>query len=655
LPGGHTYRRDIDGLRGIAILAVLVFHFWPSVARGGFVGVDVFFVISGFLITSILIEGIGLKEFYIRRAKRLLPALIIALAITLALGLFLLLPDEFEVLGRNVLAAATFTTNFVLIHDHNAAGYFTNLAQNNELTHLWSLSIEEQYYLIWPLTFGLISRRWRLFAGTIILLFFIASDFCNVGGLTNDRYYFPGTRFWEILAGSWLAIVAAQESMTPRFNAVAGIAKACGLALVLFSIFGLQPDKGWPGPMALIPVTGAMIFIAFRATDSFAGRLTSSSVLVWIGLISYPLYLYHWILLSYAQLTYRGELPEAASWLLLALSILLAALTYRFIETPVRRGKYGAARFALVPAALASLFFIALGVYLSGGLYWRYSDIVAFNDLQKSGEKIQLFESCLKRFGDLVPAAIGKDPDRRYFCADGSDDPHPVIIIGDSHAQKLYYGFLGLNVRNVVHFGKGSCAPIWNLNPVHDPWYNCQPDVNRFIEYAARADAPLAILTGVFERYFDGTYVLGKSEAEIEDDIEQWFRVLSRSQHKIVVVLDNPSLPFEPKECMERPIDLNRRIDCTFDRKIYDGKAAAYKALFRKKAAVAANVTLVDASQFFCDNEKCHAENADGMTYTGDNNHLSMRGAKIVDQEILRLLPSAFKDDGLSRAIPPRG
>lgn len=279
MPGSHTYRRDIDGLRGIAILAVLVFHFWPSVARGGFVGVDVFFVISGFLITSILIEGIGLKEFYVRRAKRLLPTLTVALAITLALGFFLLLPNEFEVLGRDVLAGATFTTNFVLIHDHNAAGYFTNLAQNNELTHLWSLSIEEQYYLLWPLTFGLISKRWRLLSGSIILLLFIASDFYNVGRLTSDRYYFPGTRFWEILAGSWLAIVAAHGVET-HLNTAAGIAKACGFALVLFSIFGIHPDKGWPGPMALIPVTGAMIFIAFRAKDSSVDRLMSSPVLV---------------------------------------------------------------------------------------------------------------------------------------------------------------------------------------------------------------------------------------------------------------------------------------------------------------------------------------------------------------------------------------
>ena len=292
-----TYRRDIDALRGVAILAVLGFHFAPAAVKSGFVGVDVFFVISGFLITGMLIDGISLKEFYIRRAKRLLPALCVALTLALLLGFVLLLPDEFYVLARNVIAAATFTTNFVLIADQNAAGYFTNLADNNQLTHLWSLSVEEQYYLLWPLTFSLISPRWRLLAGSGILLLFLAFDFCNLFQLTTDRYYFPGTRFWEILAGTWLAI--AQRTVTISLGRFEAWVKLCGFALIVYATFFLRPDETWPGPQALVPVVGTMAFIAFAAPKSFVARVISNPAMIWLGLISYPLYVYHWILLSF--------------------------------------------------------------------------------------------------------------------------------------------------------------------------------------------------------------------------------------------------------------------------------------------------------------------------------------------------------------------
>lgn len=635
-----AYRRDVDALRGIAILSVLGFHFAPDTIKGGFAGVDIFFVISGFLITGILIDGIGFKDFYIRRAKRLLPALCIALALALLLGFVLLLPDEFNVLARNVIAAATFTTNFVLIADHSAAGYFTNLAENNQLTHLWSLSVEEQYYLLWPLAFKLILPRWRLVAATGIFLLFVVFDFYNVFQLTTDRYYFPGTRFWEILAGTWLAI--AQRAVKIDVEVIAAPVKLCGIALIVYAIFYLHPDKTWPGPQALVPVVGTTIYIAFRAQNSFVERAISNPALIWLGLISYPLYIYHWIFISFAQLTYRGELPIDVSILLAAISIAMADLTYRFIEIPVRRGKYGMARFALIPALLSAVIVVGLCVHLSGGLYWRHADLVAFNDMSTAAEKVQIYPDCLKRYGDVVHVPT---TDSRHFCENGSDDPRPVMIVGDSHAQKLFYGFMSMHVRNIVHLGKGSCAPLWNLNPVHDPYYACQPEVNRLIAYAVNAEAPLAIFTGVFDRYFDGTYGLGKSDAEVAQDIAEGFQIMAQSRHPIIVVMDNPSLPFEPKECMERPVDINRRLDCSFDRAIYDRKASLYKDIFRRKARIAPNVTLIDASEFFCDRMRCHAANKDGLLYTGDNNHLSIRGAKIVDVEIVRMFPSTFVFD----------
>jgi peptidoglycan/LPS O-acetylase OafA/YrhL len=617
----------------VSILAVVGFHFLPATLKGGFVGVDVFFVISGFLITGILIDGISLKEFYIRRAKRLLPALALALLITLLAGFFLLLPDEFKTLSRNVLAASTFTMNFVLIADQNAAGYFTDLSANNELTHLWSLSIEEQYYLFWPLALLLVPARSRVLAGTGILLVFVAFDFGNIFDLAADRYYFPGTRFWEILAGAWLAMAQPSWGQPRRF---AGIAKLCGLALIVYAVFAVAPDDRWPGPKALIPVAGAVAVLAFKAKDSFADRLISTPALVWLGLISYPLYLYHWIALAFAHQVYRGLLPGTLKLAVLVASVAVSAATYRYVEIPVRRGKYGMRRFAILPGALACVFAAAVAVYLSDGLYWRNADDVGFNDGAIVAVDNRLTSSCLRKFGELFPTS-----EKRYFCEEATDNPRPILIFGDSHAAMLYHGFLSMHVTDVAHLGKGSCAPIWNLVP-RDPWFACQPDVNRFIEYAAMADAPLTILTGVFERYFDGEYGIDKPAAELDRDVEQWFDVLARSKHPVLVVLDNPSLPFEPKECWRRPVNFGQRRDCSFDRALDDRQSAFYKDLFRRKATRAPNVALLDSSAFFCDGARCSAVNDEGLVYAVDNNHLSLRGARIVDREIIRMFPEVW-------------
>jgi hypothetical protein len=166
--------------------------------------------------------------------------------------------------------------------------------------------------------------------------------------------------------------------------------------------------------------------------------------------------------------------------------------------------------------------------------------------------------------------------------------------------------------------------------------------VNGILEYAIGSKASLIILTGVFERYFDGTYQMPKSAPDIEGDVRRWFEVLAGSGKSILIVLDNPTLPFEPKECMQRPFDFNQRSDCSFDRSVHDQKAQTYGSLFRRNAERFANVTVLDSSRFFCDTARCTAVNKDGLLYTGDNNHLSLRGAIIVAREILRLFPASF-------------
>ena len=343
--------------------------------------------------------------------------------------------------------------------------------------------------------------------------------------------------------------------------------------------------------------------------------------------------------MSFAIQVYSGRLPLQVKLGTLTVSVALAFLTYRFVETPVRRGKYSLQLFGFLPAAICMLAVISLSIYLNDGLSWRYATEQAFNDVPKTNSFVRIDNDCLKKYGKVF--ADGGLPKRDFCLSANIHAPSPIILIGDSHASKLYQGFLGLGVKNIVHLGRGSCAPVSNLEPA-DPWYRCQPTVNRIIQYSLDSDTPLIVLTGVFERYFDGTYGSAKTAQELELDVRRWFELLGSAGKPVLVVFDNPTLPFEPKECMRRPINFDQRSDCSFGRAHFDKEAATYKAMFVKAAASFQNVTLLDSSDFFCDQNRCSAVNENGLLYTGDNNHLSLRGAMMVDRKIIDLYPRSF-------------
>jgi peptidoglycan/LPS O-acetylase OafA/YrhL len=650
-PGRNAphYRQDIDGLRGAAILAVIGFHYLPQTFPGGFIGVDVFFVISGYLITGILLSTksklwqLAISDFYIRRVKRLFPALSITLTLALSLGFVFLLPSEFRELCQNVVAAATFTTNFVLMNDLNA-GYFADISVNNQLVHLWSLSIEEQFYLLWPVFLCFTPKNFLLLSVTALLVLFVVFDFLNVFGNMFDRYYFPGTRFWEIFAGAWLAVLRSREPLKrlrPLLEnyQLTDFAKVSSLLLIIAAIFLVRSGERWPGPKALLPVIATMVILAFEARGKLVITIFCNRALVELGLISYPLYLYHWLFLSFATQAYSGSPPNLVKLGALTVSVVLAIITYQFIETPIRRSNLDLRQIALLPISLVSLCILGLYGYSTRGLDWRFRDEQAFNDVLPSSDFVRIDQKCLQTYGDAFVEGIL--PKRDFCLSTSATNDGPVLLIGDSHASMLYRGFVDLGVRNIVHLGRGSCPPILDLDP-NVTWYRCQPTVNGVIEYLRNSTASLVVLTGVFQRYFDGTYKIRQTKDELDSSIHKWFEALGNSKKRILVVLDNPSLPFEPKQCMRRPIDLHQRLDCSFDRAVYDKQAEPYKQMFKTDAASYPNVALLDASQFFCDDSRCHATNQDGLLYTSDDNHLSLRGARIVDQEIVSLYPSLF-------------
>lgn len=374
------YRPDIDGLRAIAVLSVVGFHAFPFWVKGGFIGVDVFFVISGFLISGIIYENLDkgeftFREFYARRIRRIFPALIVVMSACLVFGWFSLLTDEYKQLGKHIAGGASFISNFLLWHE---SGYFDNSAETKPLLHLWSLGIEEQFYIVWPLLLWLTwKRKLNFFAVTLVIA--LGSFYLNISSIKQDpvaAFYSPLTRFWELMCGGLLAwiIIYKKEILSgiklkidsvfassiyrdlnievEKSNILANLSAFIGLALLALGFAIITKDSTFPGAWALVPVLGAS-FIIFSGPIAWVNRkILSTKILVWFGLISYPLYLWHWPLLSFARIIENGVPSRSIRISAVVISILLAWLTMKWIEKPFR---YGNQRIGLKVATLCTL------------------------------------------------------------------------------------------------------------------------------------------------------------------------------------------------------------------------------------------------------------------------------------------------------------
>jgi peptidoglycan/LPS O-acetylase OafA/YrhL len=362
----YSYRSEIDGLRAFAVLSVVAFHAFPSWLRGGFIGVDVFFVISGFLITTHIFEKLdkgqfSFSDFFGRRIRRIFPALILVMACSLAFGWFVLLADEFAQLGKHVASGAAFIINFNLVDE---SGYFDNAAETKPMLHLWSLAVEEQFYIVWPLVLWLAwKRKFNLLTITIVVA--VISFYLNlrfVKSHPTETFFWPVGRFWEFLSGSILAwLLLFKSELLRRFklwvdrflvriiyskdvaadgSTVSNLMSFFGLLLLAYSVIRINESLSFPSKWALIPVLGTLLVIA-SGSKAWPNRLFLMKPLaVWFGLISYPLYLWHWPILSFLQIT-GEEMPNRdARIAAVLLSILLAWLTYKFIEKPIRFGSF---------------------------------------------------------------------------------------------------------------------------------------------------------------------------------------------------------------------------------------------------------------------------------------------------------------------------
>lgn len=462
----------IDGLRSLAIVPVVAFHADVALFSGGFTGVDIFFAISGFLITTIIVDELrsgrfSLLEFYKRRALRILPAYFALIIAVIIAAYFLMLPAEASSLGWTVAAASVFVSN---IYFWRTTGYFNSEAKAEPLLHTWTLSVEEQFYIVLPIMLLLVARYARGRYGLAILLVSIVSFAASWWGLKNyevPTFYLLPTRAWEFGLGALLAVVGlgAVRDLVPSAAIRQGLA-ALGLGLIGYGIFGLDQQSSFPGPNALFPVIGAVLLIAF-AEGTSAGRVLSTSPFVWIGRISYSVYLWHWPIIVFYKIRFGPLLGPLDVTVIVVASFALGALSYAFIEQPFRQPAMRARPALRMNGYAMGFIALAAGVGLAltqiaGN--WRsfppeIHAINAYLEYVKTPEfkRIQGPPACMIH---------AKTPGRftafdQTQCLPHSDDQPNWLLLGDSHAGHLMHALKdALPDINLQVAGASGCRPV---------------------------------------------------------------------------------------------------------------------------------------------------------------------------------------------------
>jgi len=491
----ESYRSDIDGLRAFAVTAVVLYHAFPNWVPGGYIGVDVFFVISGYLISSILLKEIGhgrfsFSNFYARRIRRIFPALAICLATVLAYGFVCLLPSELMQLGKHTFLGAAFLSNIATWRE---AGYFEIAATLKPLLHLWSLGIEEQFYIFWPALLWLAFRQ-KIVASAVFGLFFL-SFVINVWLSATDieaDFFLPFSRLWELAAGT---ILAMRGQSVASSNARSWISFA-GLTALFFSAVFFTTELRFPGWWALLPVGGTIALIQAGPAGLVNRRALSHSAVVFVGLISYPLYLWHWPLISYAYILRLGKpLTPLMAAILVAASFLLAWATYSFIEIPVRFGTHRQRRTVIAAGSVTMLGVCGLAVWIGNGFPDRFSSLPRL-DMRKISEA---------RLDPAFQPTKGMDVINHdgFIVAQIGSGERKVALGGDSllfqfgpRAQELADN--GQLAANIYFVAGGSCPPV--------------PGIVRWDRFAPCADMPGALLD-LIKREHIQSVVLGASWA----------------------------------------------------------------------------------------------------------------------------------------------
>jgi peptidoglycan/LPS O-acetylase OafA/YrhL len=594
------YRADIDGLRAVAILPVVLYHAGVTALGGGFVGVDVFFVISGFLITSLVVEEIdrgdfSIASFYERRARRILPALFVMLAVTLVIGALVLLPMDFQALTRSAVAATLFWSN---VHFWQTASYFDYGSGLKPLLHTWSLAVEEQFYIGFP-ALHLLVARFRAPRRALLAAIFLASLALSIWGVTRypeATFYLAPTRVWELLAGALVALGLLPPIRAPFVREAAGLV---GAAIIAWCVLTYDDATPFPGLAALWPCLGAVLII--HARGSAVSRLLALRPFVFIGLLSYSLYLWHWPVIVFAR--YQGYFlgTPAQTLAVIAASTLLALLSWRFVEQPVKARRVFATRPAVfrgagLAAAAVLAFSFGLGVLRPE----TATEVAAFEAGRAEARAAYGEGECF--FSSDAPLA-SIDPGR---CL-GADPRRPSwLLIGDSFAAHLWPGLnAALSDVHLSQFTFGGCPPLI--------------DAPRLTEAGCRKVND-AVFASVEETRYDTVLMAARWHAGDTADLEATIRYLKPRVGQIV--LFGPMVEYRGylPEILAEGDDPDRVV--MKYRLIPDLEDRALRTL-----ADSLGVRYVSMVDLMCTGERCLLFDQTGAPILWDTGHLTAEGS----------------------------
>ncbi len=630
----NRYRLDIEGLRAIAVLAVVGFHVSPNWVTGGFVGVDIFFVISGFLIThnihtSLINNSFRLSDFYSRRVRRIFPALSLVLIFTATIGWFYFLALEYKTLGKHLMGASSFLENVLYFSEK---GYFDESSLNKPLLQLWSLGIEEQFYLFWPVLLWFLHKlRINLSASVFVVI--SISFLCNLSGGVADStssFYLVQSRVWELGMGALLALPLL-ESRRPLLNK---FTPYLGVFLILFSIFTFTPRFWFPGWWALIPTVGAFLIIYGNPDSLISKKFLSNTLLVWFGKISFPLYLWHWVLLSLAFVITPDQFTRTMRIWIVVISIALSWVTYAFLEKPFRKNTNTPKKLGFLLLTMLSIFCFGAVVYFSNGVPNRY--------FAKQHMEIEKAITDWQFPKGLIENSAASHP----YLATSADSPI-IAFVGDSHidqyAPRVQHLFQRGKLKNSAFITFNGCPPIPGV------FESKHPNCNTFIEKInstlnALPSVNTVVISGCWNCYFgletktstdsdanafnyvyrtnekEESFRSGKGSELAMKSLESYLNELSK-KYKVYLILDNQMAnENDPKQVIKNRMNLYSGLNLQSQLTLQlEQKNLNLKM---KQIGERAGVTVLDPLHTLCPNDICPIFSTPGVPIFKDSHHL---------------------------------
>ena len=617
------YRAEIDGLRALAVVPVILFHAGFELFSGGFVGVDVFFVISGYLITTILIEDIQHKRFsvvnfYERRARRILPALFFIMLVCIPFSWMWMLPSQTKDFSASIFSVSVFLSNLYFM---SQVDYFAPSAELNPLLHTWSLSIEEQFYFFFPLLLLFLIKPSRKFA--IISIFLLAAlsfTFSELAWRENQErnFFFSFSRFWELFAGSISAFIV-QKRGVQKNNSIALL----GLVAIIFSIFVYDKSIPFPSAYALVPVIGVVLIVLYAEKETLTARILGTRAFVSIGLISYSAYLWHQPLFAFAKLKLLAQPSPVLMTALSLTSLVLAYFSWKFIEKPFRNRKLLSGKIIFTSSSIGLFFFMALGILgYNEKISPNFSDeqiilLDSFEEISSARHNAYYDDIC------HYTGLTGLSPEQFlsnwncYFKYDVNRDLPHFAIAGDSNAADLANGFR-LNEISVASMSGSGCSLVPRMMS-----RNCKAMFSEFIRYVNSEDnIQLLVLTNFFTQ---NEY----SNTSIMEMVQFWKSFVGQ----IIFLHDTPRFPNHYNALlrgMTPTIDLH-----------YDNLSIPSDILIYLEDN---EIHTMSRNSLFCKINSCHYFSVGGDALISDERgeHLSLEGAKAFIELLVNALPPSI-------------